>query len=139
MGSVPAPPREEGAREILPPRCAGLDVHKDSVVACARIGTAKGVEQQVETFATTTAALLQLSDWLTRYGVTHVAMEATGVDRRPVWHVLEGSFDLVLANATHSRNVPGRKADVNDAMWIADLLAHGLILGPPRPFKKCGS
>ena len=113
--------------EILHPRCAGLDVHKDSVVACARVVAAKGVEQHVETFATTTAALLQLSDWLTGYGVTHVAMEATGIYWRPVWHVLEGSFDLVLANAMHIKNVPGRKTDVNDAMWIADLLAHGLI------------
>ena len=113
--------------EILHPRCAGLDVHKDSVVACARIVAAKGVEQHVETFATTTAALLRLSDWLTGYGITHVAMEATGVYWRPVWHVLEGSFDLVLANAMHIKNVPGRKTDVNDAMWIADLLAHGLI------------
>lgn len=113
--------------EILHPRCAGLDVHKDSVVACARVVTATGVEQHVETFATTTAALLRLSDWLTGYGVTHVAMEATGVYWRPVWHVLEGSFDLILANAMHIKNVPGRKTDVNDAMWIADLLAHGLI------------
>ncbi len=113
--------------EILHPRCAGLDVHKDSVVACARVVAAKGVEQHVETFATATAALLRLSDWLTGYGVTHVAMEATGVYWRPVWHVLEGSFDLVLANAMHIKNVPGRKTDVNDAMWIADLLAHGLI------------
>lgn len=115
--------------EVLHPRCAGLDVHKDSVVACARIVTAQGVEQHVETFGTTTSTLLALSDWLTEYGVTHVAMEATGVYWRPVWHVLEGNFDLVLANAMHIKNVPGRKTDVNDAMWIADLLAHGLIRG----------
>jgi transposase len=111
--------------EILHPRCAGLDVHKDSVVAC--VVAARGIEQHVETFATTTAALRQLSDWLTGYGVTHIAMEATGVYWRPVWHVLEGRFELVLANAMHIKNVPGRKTDVNDAMWIADLLAHGLI------------
>jgi transposase len=115
--------------EILHRRCAGLDVHKDSVVACARIVTATGVEQHVETFGTTTSALLALSDWLTGYGVTDVAMEATGVYWRPVWHVLDGDFDLVLANAMHIKNVPGRKTDVNDAMWIADLLAHGLIRG----------
>jgi transposase len=113
--------------ELLHPRCAGLDVHKDSVVACARVVTATGIEHHVETFATTTAALLQLADWLAGYGITHVAMEATGVYWRPVWHVLEGRFDLVLANAMHIKNVPGRKTDVNDAMWIADLLAHGLI------------
>jgi transposase len=113
--------------EILHPRCAGLDVHKDSVVACARVVTEKGLEQHVQTFATTTAGLLKLSDWLASFGVTHAAMEATGVYWRPVWHVLEGVVDLVLANAMHIRNVPGRKTDVNDAMWIADLLAHGLI------------
>jgi transposase len=117
------------AMEILHPRCAGLDVHKDSVVACARVVTANGIEQHVETFGTTTSALLALSDWLAGYAVTHVAMEATGVYWRPVWHVLEADFDLILANAMHIKNVPGRKTDVNDAMWIADLLAHGLIRG----------
>ena len=110
-------------------RSAGLDVHKDTVVACARIATGGCVEQDVETFGTTTAALLALSDWLEERGCTHVAMEATGVYWKPVWHVLEGSFELVLANAMHIKNVPGRKTDVNDAMWIADLLAHGLICG----------
>jgi len=125
--------------EILHPRCAGLDVHKDSVVACARIVTEKGFEQPVQTFATTTAGLLKLSDWLASFGVTHVAMEATGVYWRPVWHVLDGVFDLVLANAMHIKNVPGRKTDVNDAMWIADLLAHGLIRGsfvPPTAVQE---
>lgn len=115
--------------EVLHTRCAGLDVHKDSVVACARIVKAGRVEQFVETFGTTTSALLGLSDWLSGHEVTHVAMEATGVYWRPVWHVLEGGFELVLANAGHVKNVPGRKTDVNDAMWIADLLAHGLIRG----------
>ncbi len=66
-------------------------------------------------------------DWLRRFGCTHVAMESTGVHRKPVWHVLEGSFELILANAKDIRNVPGRKTDVKDAVWIADLLAHGLI------------
>jgi transposase len=80
-----------------------------------------------ETFATTTGALLELNDWLSRYKVTHVAMEATGVYWKPVWHVLEGNFELVLANPMHVKNVPGRKTDVNDATWISDLLAHGLI------------
>jgi transposase len=82
---------------------------------------------EVRTFETTTRGLLALADWLREAGCTHVAMESTGVYWKPVWHVLEGEFDLVLANATHIRNVPGRKTDVNDAMWIADLLAHGLI------------
>ena len=85
--------------------------------------------RSVETFQTTTKGLLTLSDWLSQHEVTHVAMEATGVYWKPVWHILEGSFELVLANAMHIKNVPGRKTDVNDAMWIADLLAHGLIRG----------
>ena len=125
--------------EVLHARCAGLDVHKDSVVACARIATNTGVEQHVDTFGTTTSGLLALSDWLEGHGVTHVAMEATGVYWKPVWHVLESSFELVLANAAHIRNVPGRKTDVNDATWIADLLAHGLIRGsfvPPTAVQE---
>jgi len=113
---------------VLYPRCAGLDVHKDSVVACVRLHDEGGTPKHVvETFGTTTTALLGLSDWLTGHGCTHVAMEATGVYWKPVWHLLEDSFALVLANAMHIRNVPGRKTDVNDATWIADLLAHGLI------------
>src|SRR2546425_3131908 len=113
--------------DVIYRRCGGLDVHKDNVVACARIVTDTGVEQDVATFSTTTSALLALSDWLEQHGVTHVAMEATGAYWKPVWHVLEASFELVLANAMHVKNVPGRKTDVNDATWIADLLAHGLI------------
>lgn len=113
--------------EVLYSRCAGLDVHKDSVVACARIVEQGGADQQIRTFGTQTRDLLALSDWLTTCGCTHVAMESTGVYWKPVWHVLEGSFELVLAHATHVRNVPGRKTDVSDAAWISDLLAHGLI------------
>lgn len=112
--------------EVLYPRCAGLDVHKDSVVACVRCVTAP-LAREVRTFGTTTRELLELADWLESHGCTHVAMEATGVYWKPVWHILEGLFELVLANAQHIRNVPGRKTDVNDATWIADLLAHGLI------------
>jgi transposase len=112
--------------EVLHPRCAGLDVHKDTVVACVRCVSAPKV-QAVRTFGTTTRELLALADWLGSQGCTHVAMEATGVYWKPVWHLLEGDFELVLANAQHIRNVPGRKTDVNDATWIADLLAHGLI------------
>ena len=113
--------------EVIHARCAGLDVHKETVVACARIVTHTAVKQDVATFGTTTTSLLELSDWLERHGVTHVAMEATGAYWKPIWHVLEGSFELVLANAMHVKNVPGRKTDTNDAMWLADLLAHGLI------------
>ncbi len=112
--------------EVLHPRCAGLDVHKDSVVAAVRC-VSPPTHHEVRSFATTTQGLLALVDWLTSHRCTHVAMEATGVYWKPVWHVLEGQVELVLANAQHIRNVPGRKTDVADAAWIADLLAHGLI------------
>jgi transposase len=124
--------------EVLYPRCAGLDVHKDSVVARIRCIT-QPPHDEVRTFGTTTSALLELNQWLSTHGVTHVAMEATGVYWKPVWHLLEGDFELVLANAQHIRNVPGRKTDVNDAAWIADLLAHGLIRSsfvPPAPIQE---
>lgn len=123
--------------EILYPRCAGLDVHKDVVVARVRCVSEPRVEE-TRSFATTTAALVELQEWLTGHGVTHVAMEATGVYWKPVWHLLEEHLALVLANAQHIRNVPGRKTDVNDAAWIADLLAHGLIRSsfvPPAPIQ----
>ena len=116
--------------EVLHPRCCGLDVHKDTVVACLRIVFDGKVITEVRTFQTTTAELLRLSEWLAENECTHVAMEATGVYWKPVWHVLDdGEFELVLANAAHVKNVPGRKTDVNDAMWLAELLAHGLIRG----------
>jgi transposase len=123
--------------EVLHPRCAGLDVHKDTVVAAVRCVSAPR-HHEVRRFATTTAGLLALAEWLTAHGVTHVAMEATGVDWRPVWHVLEAAVTLVLANPQHIRTVPGRKTDVGDAAWIAELLAHGLIRGsfvPPAPIQ----
>ena len=112
--------------EVLYPRCAGLDVHKDVVVACARCVSIP-MHQEVRSFQTTTSGLMSLAEWLNSLGCTHVAMEATGVYWKPVWHILEEDFELVLANAAHIKNVPGRKTDVNDATWIADLLAHGLI------------
>jgi transposase len=116
--------------EVLYPHCAGLDVHKDTVVACARHMANGEVRRAVRTFKTTTKELLALSDWLAGEGCTHLAMEATGVYWKPVWHILsDGDFALVLANAAHVKNVPGRKTDVNDATWLADLLAHGLIRG----------
>jgi len=121
-------------------RCTGLDVHKDMVMACARVrGRGNRVTYEVAEFTTTTAGLLALAEWLSEREVTHVAMEATGVYWKPVWHVLEDTFTLVLANAGHIKNVPGRKSDVNDATWISDLLAHGLISNsfvPPRPVQE---
>lgn len=113
--------------EVLYPRCGGLDVHEQSVVACARLMEGGKVQRIVETFGTTTRELLRLLEWLRRHGVTHVAMESTGVYWKPVWHLLEGHFTLVLGNPKEMRNVPGRKSDVQDAVWIADLQAHGLI------------
>lgn len=116
--------------DILHPHCAGLDVHKETVVACLRRMVDGRVEREVRTFKTTTKELLALSEWLASEGCTHIAMEATGVYWKPVWHILsDGDFELVLANAAHVKNVPGRKTDVNDAAWLADLLAHGLIRG----------
>src|SRR5207253_2826344 len=125
--------------DVLHPKCAGLDVHQQTVVACARTGAGKAVAHDVQTFGTTTAELLALGDWLTAHGCTHVAMESSGVYWKPVWHVLDGHFELVLANAMHIRNIPGRKSDVNDATWIADLLAQGLIRGsfvPPASIQE---
>ncbi len=113
--------------EVLYEKCAGLDVHKDSVVACVRAGAGSGTRREQRRFGTTTSALMELSEWLSSHGCTHVVMEATGVYWRPVWHVLDGQFELVLANARHVRNVPGRKTDITDATWLADLLAHGLV------------
>jgi len=109
------------------------------VMACLRNAEGNRVKQEVRSFGTTTSGLLELAEWLAEAGCTHVAMEATGVYWKPVWHVLEGSCELLLANAQHVRNVPGRKSDVNDAMWLADLLAHGLIRGsfvPPTPVQE---
>jgi transposase len=120
-------------------RCAGLDVHSDTVVACTRLTARTKASHEVRRFSTATRDLLQLADWLAGQGITHVAMEATGVYWKPIWHVLEGRFELVLANAAHIRNVPGRKSDVNDAVWISDLLAHGLIRAsfvPPAPIQE---
>ncbi len=114
--------------EVLHDRCCGLDVHKETVVACLRLVIDGKVVKEVRTFATTTASLIALSEWLTENKCTHAAMEATGVYWKPVWHILSDSdIELVLANAAHVKNVPGRKTDVKDADWVSDLLAHGLI------------
>jgi transposase len=121
--------------DLLYLKCAGLDVHPRSVTACARLVIEGQVNQEVRTFGTSTRELREMSDWLASRGCTHVAMESTGVYWKPVWHVLQGRFELLLANAMHIRNIPGRKSDVKDAVWIADLLAHGLLRGsfvPPE-------
>ena len=119
--------------------CAGLDVHKKTVVACLLLTAPSGrVSKQVRTFATTTAGLRALADWLASHGVTHVAMESTGIYWRPVFNLLESRFEVILVNAQHMKAVPGHKTDVKDSEWIADLLRHGLLTAsfiPPKPIR----
>lgn len=126
--------------ELLNPRCAGLDVHSKTVVASVRVVGEGELRRETRTFGTTTTELYKLFDWLQHdWGVTIVVMESTGVYWKPVWHVLEEGFDVVLANAKHVKNVPGRKTDVKDAEWLAELLAHGLIRGsfvPEQPIQE---
>ncbi len=114
--------------EVMHERVAGLDVHKAMIVACVRIMADGKINRECRTFDTSTAGLKALLGWLTESGCTDVAMEATGVYWKPVWNILsDGEFELIVANAAHIKNVPGRKTDVNDAMWIGDLVACGLI------------
>ena len=114
--------------EVMHERVAGLDVHKAMIVACVRIMSEGKIRRECRTYDTSTAGLEALLDWLTASGCTHAAMEATGVYWKPVWNILsDGAFELIVANAAHIRTVLGRKTDVNDATWIADLLAYGLI------------
>lgn len=114
--------------DTLYPCCAGLDIHKEVIVACVRKALGGGrVLQEVRTFRTETSGLLALADWLTAEGVTHAAMESTGVYWKPVWNVLDGVIELLLVNAEHIKKVPGRKTDVKDSQWIAELLQHGLL------------
>src|SRR5205823_1479077 len=117
-----------------------LDVHKKTVVVCVRRVEANGkVHKEVRTFGTMTADLLKLADWLAQEGVTHLAMESTGVYWKPIWNILEGQFQMLLVNARHIKQVPGRKTDVKDAEWIAQLLQHGLLapsLVPPPPIRE---
>lgn len=123
--------------QVVHLRCAGLDVHKKSVVVCVRLVTAEQiVTTHTRSFGTTTAALLTLVAWLVSLEVTHVAMESTGEFWKPVYNLLEGSFTVLVVNAAHIKYVPGRKTDVKDAEWIAELLAHGLVrpsFVPPAP------
>jgi len=114
--------------EVLYSHCAGLDVHKKTVVVC-RLGmdSQRRKVKAIETFGTTTAELLRLSDWLTEGECTHAAMESTGEFWKPIWNLLKGNFELLLVNAQHVKRVPGRKTDVQDAEWLADLLQHGLL------------
>lgn len=122
---------------VLYASCAGLDVHKKTVVACVLLTGAKGVvSKQVRTFSTTTAGLQTLGDWLSSQGVTHVAMESTGVFWRPVYNLLEDRFELMVVNAQHMKAVPGHKTDIKDSEWIADLHRHGLLKASFIPDKS---
>jgi transposase len=119
---------EGGTMEQLHDRVAGLDVHRDSVAACARVpGPRRGVVTDKRQFATTTSQLAQLAAWLDGHGVVVVGMEATGVYWKPVYYALEDRFELWLCNAHHVKNVPGRKTDMSDAEWLADVVAHGMV------------
>jgi transposase len=127
--------------EVLYPCCCGLDVHKKSITACVLWAEAKGkTRKEKRRFGTFTVDLLKLADWLRECGVTHVAMESTGVYWKPVWNILDGQFEeVLLVNAQHVKAVPGRKTDQKDSEWIADLLQHGLLRSsfvPPRPTRE---
>jgi transposase len=124
--------------QVVYTHCAGRDVHKESVSVCISVCEGKKKRQETREFGTFTRNLLELADWLKEQGVTHVAMEATGVYWRPVWAVLEGQFEQMLVNPQHIKAVPGRKTDTRDCEWIADLLQHGLRKGsyvPPTPIQ----
>jgi transposase len=126
--------------QVMHSRCAGLDVHKASVVACVMITAHDGqVRAEVRSYGTMTADLLELGDWLKGHQVTHAAMESTGSYGKPVYNLLEGQMELLVVNAQHIKAVPGRKTDIKDAEWIADLLRHGLLRGsfiPDKPQRE---
>jgi transposase len=126
--------------EPIVERCCGLDVHQATVVACLLVGCAdQKARKEIRTFSTMTHGLRELGNWLATAGCTHVGMESTGVYWKPVYALLEGAFELIVGNAHHIKNVPGRKTDVKDAEWIADLVRHGLIrksFVPPKPIRE---
>lgn len=116
--------------QVIHECCCGLDVHKKSVTGCLITSKSnRQIHRETRTFGTTTAQLLELLDWLVQSGCTHVAMESTGSYWKPVYNLLEGALELLVVNAQHIKAVPGRKTDVLDAEWIADLLRHGLLRG----------
>jgi transposase len=126
--------------DVIYPRCCGLDVHKREVVACVLITDDDGAcRKAIRAFGTMTEDILELGDWLDEAGVTHVAMESTGVYWKPIWNLFEGQIELLLVNARHVKAVPGRKTDARDCEWLADLLRHGLLRGsfvPDRPQRE---
>jgi transposase len=128
--------------DVIYPRCCGLDVHKREVVACVVSTEADGTPRKViRAFGTMTPDILALADWLATQEVIHVAMESTGVYWKPIWNLLEDGFELFLVNARHVKAVPGRKTDVRDCEWLAELLRHGLLSGsfPTGRSESCGN
>nr|WP_320411261.1 IS110 family transposase [Candidatus Hakubella thermalkaliphila] len=125
--------------EVVYSRCAGLDVHKKTVVACVLIREGAQVQKEIRTFSIMTSDLLVLHDWLLAHGVREVAMESTGIYWKPIFNLLEASFRVLLVNAAHIKAVPGRKTDVKDCEWIAELLSYGLLKAsfiPPKPIRE---
>ncbi len=126
--------------QVLSTRCCGLDVHQQSVVACRLITSPTGrVDKQVRTFSTMTSGLSELARWLQEEQVSHAAIESTGIFWWPVFNVLEGQVEILLVNAQHAKQVPGRKTDVKDSEWLADLLRHGLLQAsfiPPKAIRE---
>jgi transposase len=131
---------KEWAMDVVHRCCCGVDVHKDTVTACVAWADPNGKKRHEQRqFSTVTRDLLALADWLRGCGVTHVAMESTGVYWKPVWHVLEGTFELLLVNAQHVKGIPGKKTDRRDSVWLAELLQHGLLTSsfvPPEPIRE---
>ena len=122
--------------EIIIERGAGLDVHKETVVACI-MGT--GIKKEIRTFSTVTNDLVRLKKWLKDNQITHVAMESTGVYWKPIFNILEDTFEVILVNARHVKNVPGRKTDVKDSEWLCKLLRSGLVRSsfiPPKEIRE---
>lgn len=122
--------------DIIVERCCGLDVHKETVVACIM---GSGIKKEIRTYSTMTNNLLQLKEWLIEQGITHVAMESTGIYWKPIFNILEDSFEVILVNARHIKNVPGRKTDVKDSEWLCKLLRNGLVRGsfvPPKDIRE---
>lgn len=126
--------------EAIIERCCGIDVHKKTITVCVMVGTAgEKPRTTIKTFSTMTRDLLACRDWLESAGCTHAVLESTGVYWKPIFNILEGSMKVILANARHVKNVPGRKTDVKDCEWLAQLLRHGLIEGsfiPPKPIRE---
>ena len=125
--------------EVIYERCCGIDVHKETVKACILIGSGKTTKKEIRSYLTMTEDIEELRDWLKAEGIKNVAMESTGSYWKPILNILEGDFEVVLANARHIKNVPGRKTDVKDSEWICRLLRNGLLSGsyiPPKHIRQ---